>query len=65
MQVSIEEQLELFPPAVQCSYRHCNEPTHHPFWVVKHVGRSSIQLPFCNEQHANAEYLERLREEGL
>ncbi|MGI1661403.1 hypothetical protein ACRDNQ_04095 [Palleronia sp. KMU-117] len=61
--IDVGGQLQLFAPAVHCVY--CGKATYSPHYVVKHFGRSTYQLPFCNEQHANDYYLEQLRENGL
>lgn len=53
-------QLELFDLAVKCQF--CGKATYSPHYAVRHVGRSTIQLAFCNTTHANEYYLEKLRE---
>jgi hypothetical protein len=59
-----EMQLELdLQPPITCT--HCRQVVPQPFWVVKHFGRVTSQLPFCSEEHANEYYLERLRESHL
>jgi hypothetical protein len=57
--------LDLAPrhPPICCMY--CNKEVPQPFWVVKHVGRMTQQFVFCDEEHANEWYLERLRSTGL
>ena len=52
-------QLPLFALDVHCAF--CGKPTNHPFYAVKYNGRSTMQLPFCNEAHANEFYLKKLR----
>lgn len=56
-------QPELFAPAVHCA--HCGKPTYTPKIAVRHIGLSTAQFAFCNDDHANKFYLKRLRESGL
>jgi hypothetical protein len=64
-QLPPDGQLDLFPPDVLCEYEHCRKVVPQPFYVVKHFGRMTSQLPFCNETCANEFYLNRLRESGV
>jgi len=50
-------------PDVLCE--HCRQVVPQPFYVVKHFGRMTQQLPFCNQEHANVYYLEHLRKGGI
>lgn len=63
MRVLLEQQLELFPPPCHCVF--CGKVVPQPFYVRKFFERMEIELPFCNENHANEYYLERIRETGL
>lgn len=53
------QQLELFLPAVHCAF--CGKPNYEPVYVVRHFGTISLQFAFCNQDHANAYYVERLQ----
>lgn len=52
-----EMQLELFLPEVRCD--ECGIVTYEPVWVVRHVGRATVQFAFCCQDHANEYYLKR------
>jgi hypothetical protein len=58
-------ELDLGPKLPDIHCMHCNQVVPQPFYVVRHFGHMTRQLPFCNEQHANEYYLERLRESGF
>lgn len=59
-----EMQLELdLQPPITCT--HCRQVVPQPFWVVKHFGRVTSQLPFCSEAEANEHYLNKLRESSF
>lgn len=55
-------QLELNLAPIHCE--HCKAEVPQPFYVAKHFGHMTRQLPFCNEEHANEYYLEHLRRAG-
>lgn len=55
-------QLELNLAPIHCE--HCKAEVPQPFYVAKHFGHMTRQLPFCNEDHANEYYLEHLRRAG-
>lgn len=46
-------------PKIRCL--HCHEEVPQPFFVVKHFGYITHEFAFCNEEHANEYYLEKLR----
>ena len=53
------DQPTLFSLDVYCVC--CGKITYHPFYVTRHTGKDTVQLPFFNEFHANEYYLEKLR----
>lgn len=58
----VDEQLELFDSnEVRCM--HCNSVVPQPFFVKKHFGRISRDLPFCNEQHSIDYYINMHKQE--
>ena len=50
-------QLEMFLPAMHCD--ECGKATYDPVWVVRSVGRSTVQFAFCCQLHADAFYKKR------
>lgn len=48
----------VYPKPIMC--QHCGQYTTTPLWVNKHIGKGTSQFAFCNEDHANAFYLNRL-----
>jgi len=56
-------QPALFVLEIHCVY--CGREVSQPFYVVKHRGTTTTQLPFCSELEANEYYLDQLRLVGL
>ena len=52
----------LLPP-VQCD--HCLASVTKPHFVVKHIGRGTKQMAFCDELCEHSYYLTSLRESGV
>ena len=52
-----------FTKPIMC--QHCGQYTTTPHWVTKEHGRSTQQYAFCNQEHADDFYLNRLRGSGL
>ena len=50
-------------PPVQCE--HCLKAAHKPHFVVKHFGRSTKQMAFCDELCEQMYYLNKLRGLGI
>jgi hypothetical protein len=48
-----------FHPPIMC--HHCKQYTTTPHWVIKEIGRGTMQLAFCDADHANEYYLNKLR----
>ena len=50
-------------PPVPCL--HCHKIATKPHYVVKHFGRHTEQMAFCDELCHELYYMNRLRERGL
>ena len=54
----METHFPIFAKPVMC--QHCKQYTTTPLWVTKEIGRGTMQLAFCDLQHANAYYINHL-----
>lgn len=65
-QTRVQEQLELFLPDGEVRCTHCRRVVPQPFYVKKHFGLVTRDMPFCNEQHSQDYYMSQMRsQEGL
>lgn len=55
----MQQQLELFLPAVCCAY--CGKASYEPVWVVKNFVLHTSQFAFCTQDHAEKYYLEQMQ----
>lgn len=59
----VQLELPLNLPPIRCE--HCGNKVPQPFYVEKHFGAETKQLPFCDEEHSRQYYLRMARREGL
>ena len=54
----MEIHFPVFTKPIMC--RECGQYTTTPVWVIKDVGRSTMQYAFCDEMCSHAFYLHHL-----